>query len=72
TSIVFEDDGKEIREKGVEMIDGFELEEVEKLLLCGGFGAGSDDTEHHLKPQWRKHNIMFSICSFGEQMIDNG
>ena len=33
-SSVFEDDRKEMRDRGVEMISGFETEEVKKLLLC--------------------------------------
>jgi hypothetical protein len=43
-SSVFEDDGKKMRDKGVEMIGGFESEKVKKLLLCGTLRASSDDT----------------------------
>jgi hypothetical protein len=45
---VFEDDGKEMRDERVEMIGGFESEEVEKLLSCGTLRASSDDTKHNL------------------------
>ena len=41
-------DGKDMRGDGVELIDGFEAEEVEKLLLCGTLGAGSDDAKNNL------------------------
>jgi hypothetical protein len=43
-SSVFEDDGKKMRDKGVEMIGGFESEKVKKLLLCGTLRTRSNDT----------------------------
>jgi len=50
-SSVFQDDGNELRDEGVEMIGGFEAEEVKKLLLCGTLGTSSDDCKHNLERQ---------------------
>jgi hypothetical protein len=62
----FEDDRKEMRDEGVEMIRGFELEEIEKLLSCGTLRTSSDNTEHNLERQRRKHNVLIFIFLFGE------
>jgi hypothetical protein len=65
----FEDERKEMRDEGVEMIRGFESEEVKKLLSRGTLRTSSDDTEHNLERQWRKHNVVIFIFLFGEQMF---
>jgi len=66
-SSIFEDDGHELRSKGIEMIDVFELKEVKKLLLCGTLRACSDDAENNLKREWRKHYVVVRL--FREQMF---
>ncbi|MCI70752.1 hypothetical protein A2U01_0092015, partial [Trifolium medium] len=47
-SSVFEYDGNELREEGIEMIYGFKTEKVKKLLLRGTLKASSDDAENNL------------------------
>ncbi|MCI76042.1 hypothetical protein A2U01_0097311, partial [Trifolium medium] len=57
-SSVIECRGYEMRGESVEIIRGFGQEEVEKLLLCGTLRASSDEAEHNLEKQWRKHNVL--------------
>ncbi|PNX86487.1 hypothetical protein L195_g042565 [Trifolium pratense] len=47
-SSVFEYDGNELREEGIETIHGFKTEKIKKLLLCSTLRASSDDAKNNL------------------------
>jgi hypothetical protein len=69
-SSIFEDDGNELRGEGVEMIYGFKMEKVQKLLLCRTFRASSDYAENNLYRDWRKHNVVL-VGIFREEMFSH-
>jgi len=69
-SCIFEEEGKKMRDEGVEMINGFETEEVKKLLLSRTLRASNDDAENNLERQWQKDDVL--VWFFWEEMFGDG